>query len=250
MYSTRILKSKYISVVEPVTIDTNVEEEFEITEIEESEVLEEEEQDPEKVSADIIAKAKEEAITILEDYQRQLEEMKQKHEQEMEEYRQEVEKTAYEDGYNKGYDEGRESFENALQELKQEAQRIQEDYKKLLSDAEPQVIGLVLEIAQKVVDDDVKVNKENMISLVRKAMNIAYEKQSASIKLSSKDYEYLKENAADYMSQINSYENISIKEDMTLSEGDCIIDSPNGTVDLGINRCFEKISDDFTKENN
>jgi flagellar assembly protein FliH len=249
LYSTRILKSRYISVVEPVTIDTEIEE-FEVTELEENEFLEEEQQDPENVAADIIAKAREEAVAILEEYQRQLEEMKQKHEQEMEEYRKEVEKTAYEEGYNKGYDEGRQSFESALQELDQESQRIQDSYKKLISDAEPQVISLVLGIAQKVVDGDVKVNKENMISLVRKALDIAYEKQNASIKLSSKDYEYLKENAADFVSQINSYENISIKEDMTLSEGDCIIDSPNGTVDLGINRRFEKIADEFIKENN
>ena len=93
MYSTRILKSRYISVVEPVTIDTEIEE-FEVTELEENEFLEEEQQDPENVAADIIAKAREEAVAILEEYQRQLEEMKQKHEQEMEEYRKEVEKTA------------------------------------------------------------------------------------------------------------------------------------------------------------
>lgn len=249
MYSSRILKSEYISVVQPVTIDSTVEEEIAAV-AEENEVLEEAEIDPEQEAADIISKAKEEAISILEEYQHQLEEMKLKHEHEMEQYREEVEKTAYEEGYNKGYKEGRISFESALNELSQESDRIQNNYKKLLCDAEPELIRLVLGIAQKVIDEDVKLNKDNVIILVRQALDIAYEKQSASIKLSPKDYEYLIENASDFVSQINSYENLSIREDMTLSEGDCIIDSPNGTVDLGINRRFEKIADDFTKETN
>jgi len=249
LYSSRILKSEYISVIQPVTIDSTVEEEIAVAE-EENEVLEEAEIDPEQEAAEIISKAREEAISILEEYQHQLDEMKLKHEQEMEEYRKEVEKAAYEEGYNKGCEEGRIKFEAALNELSQEADRMQDNYKKLINDAEPQLIGLVLGIAQKVIDEEVKLNKDNIISLVRQALDIAYEKQNASIKVSTKDYEYLTENASDFVSQINSYENISIKEDMTLNEGDCIIDSPNGTVDLGINRRFEKIADAFTKETN
>lgn len=245
MYNSRILKSRYISVVEPVYIETSVSSEgiyiYDETEnVEDKEII-----NPEKVAADIISKAKEDAVAILEEYQLQMEEMKSKLQDEADQYREKVINDAYDEGYNKGYSEGKVVFEVALEAVSKESERLQVNYRALLDNAEPQVVETVIAIAQKVIEEDVKLNKENLISLVKQALNISYEQQSASIKLSNKDYEYLRSNVPELISQINSYENISIKEDMTLSEGDCIVDTPFGTVDLGIDKRFEKITHEF-----
>lgn len=248
MYNSKILKRRYISVVEPINIETAVTNEELVVHEEYNSMDDEELVDSEKVAAGIIAKAKEEAVAILEGYQLQMEEMKNKLHEEADQYREKVLKDAYDEGYSKGYDEGKADFDSAIEAVGIESEKLQENYHQLLDKAEQQIIETIIAIAQKVLDEDVKLNKENLISLVKQALNVSYEEQSASIKLSDTDYEYLKSNVPDLITRINSYENISIKKDMTLNEGDCIVDTPFGIVDLGIDKRFEKIADEFTKD--
>jgi len=250
LYSSKILKGKYISILEPVPIDSLIQENLsdyrEDDELVGSDI--EEEMDPEVTAAEIIAKANKEAEAILEKSRLAAEELLQMKKDEADSYKEEVLKKAYDEGYTRGYDECKSAFDKALDGIAEESNKLQESYRELIDGTEAQIIKLLLEVTQKVIDEDVKVNKENVALLVRKALDICYEKQNASIKLSPEDYEYLKKSVPDLMIQINSYENISIKQDANLKDGDCIVDTPFGTIDMGIDKRFDKISDTFMKE--
>lgn len=248
MYNSRILKSRNISVVDPVYIEVAVAAEEVIINEDESYSKEEVEEytDPEKTAEDIIAKAKEEAVSILEQYQLQMEEMKRKQEEEINEYREKVFQDAYDEGYNKGYEEGKGAFDKALKEVQSKSDEFQANYKELLGSTEPQIIKLVLSIAKKVINEDVKINQDNMLSLVKQAIEICYKEQSAVIKLSVKDYDYIKSTAPEMITAINDNDKISLKEDMLLKEGDCVVETSFGTVDLGIDKRFEKINEEFS----
>lgn len=251
MYSSRILKSRNISVSEPVPINTITSEDiYDYREDDEAEGNENEAQasNPEITVKEIIANAQKEAEAILEKSRKDAESFLLMKKEEADRYRAEVVEGAFEEGYSKGYEEGKTAFDKAIEAIQEEAQMLRGNYKEIVESTEPQVVKLVLEIAQKVIDEDVKLNKENMVLLVRKALEMCYEKQSAAIRISSKDYEYLNQNVPDLLTQINSYENISIKQDANLKDGDCIADTSFGTVDMGIDKRFDKIEDTFIKE--
>lgn len=251
MYSSKILKSRYVSVSEPVPINTITAEDFfdyrEDDEIEENESAAIE-PDPEITAQEIIANANKEAEAILEQSKAEAEELLQSKMEEADRYRNEVVEGAYEEGYSKGYDEGKRAFDREVEDIQKESQSLKEKYKELIDSTEPQILQIILEITQKIVDEDVKVNKDNMVLLVKKALETCYEKQSAVIKISSKDYEYLNENQSELLTQIDSYENITMKQDANLNDGDCVIDTSFGTIDMGMDKRFNKIKDTFIKE--
>jgi Flagellar biosynthesis/type III secretory pathway protein len=251
LYSSKILKSKYVSVTEPVPINTISSEDFyDYREDDEAEDSESEaiESDPEVKAQEIIADAKKEAEAILEASRFDAENLLQMKKEEADRYREEVVCGAHEEGYSKGFEEGKAAFDKSLKDIQTESQKLNESYKQLIGSAEPQIIKLVLEIAQKVIDEDVKINKENMVRIVKNALEMCYEKQSAVIKISASDYEYLNQNVPDLLTQINSYENISIKQDANLKDNDCVVDTSFGTVDMGIDKRFAKIEDAFIQE--
>ncbi len=124
-----------------------------------------------------------------------------------------------------GYEEGLEEGKRALTQRVVEAESAHE---KVLKEAEPEIIKMVMEIAEKVIGREL--GKGAIVDVVKKAMTQAVGKKMI-IKIHPDDFATLKEQEKELFQTMERTQSISLKEDESVGPGGCMIETELGTVD-------------------
>jgi len=204
--------------------------------------------DPEKeleISQDIIHKAKEEAAQLLREAEIEAENILKKAREEIENLREETEKIAREEGYKKGEELARQEYESIIQEAQAIKNKCKEDYESTMESLETDIIELVLDIASKVVGDEIRNNQESILNIVRSTINACTNRENITLKVSEEDYEYVAENKDRIISMAGGIEDLEIKRDRALDKGACIVETAFGSVDGSYNTRLEDIKQAF-----
>lgn len=147
-----------------------------------------------------------------------------------------------------GYEEGKASAEQEYARLLEEAEEIKNqagiEYNQILASVEEDAVNTILEIAKKVISQELKC-KENLFLMIRDAFDKCSRDRKATLKLSETDYNTATENQDELMQILQMPDNLEIKKDMTMEEGDCIIETPYGSIDAGAETKFENIESDL-----
>ncbi len=157
----------------------------------------------------IIGAARSEAATI----RRQSHETLAKAEKEREEER------------RMGRDEG---YEEGLGELSEKILEAGVAKEKVMKEAEPEIVRMVMEIAEKVIGREME--RGGIVPLVKKAIGQAVGRK-IQIRVHPHDYETLKGHEADLVSALDQTQSITLKEDEEIPAGGCVLESELGTVD-------------------
>jgi len=188
----------------------------------------------------------------IENLEKLREELLQKYLQEAEEkaqnyYQSEMEK-AYNDGLksaeaqiNQLLAEAQQKYDQLLEEalkIKEEAAR---DYKETIKAAEKEVIELSIYVAEKIINTEVNKSDDYIINIIKDAMERVVSKEDVILKLCPEDYITVISNKKYWMTKIKGLGEILIEEDSSLESGDCIVDTPYGTIDAGIKVRMDKI---------
>lgn len=173
----------------------------------------------------------------------------------LEQARREAEKKAeglMEEAWQKGYAEGMEAAAEQNESILAEAEQIRmsaaQEHESILAGLEAEIVELVLEIAHKVVAGELATNRDVILQIIGDALLNCSNKNGAVLKVSPLDCEYLNDNKEKLFCIAEGADGLEIKKDSTLKPGSCIIETPLGSVDAGVNTRLDKIEEAFREQ--
>ena len=191
----------------------------------------------EKKSEEIIAEAEAEARRLIEQARAKAEEDA---------------KAIAEEAWQRGYAEGMDAAAAQSRSLLEEAEKIKrdaaEEYEKILAGMEADILELAVKIARKAVAGELKTNRDVIIQLVSSALAECSEKKGTVIRVSPEDSDYLNENMERLEQIAEGVDDTEIRPDAAMKPGDCIIETPLGSIDAGAETRLEKIEEALREE--
>jgi len=199
--------------------------------------------------------AKEKSEKMLEDARDEIAEMMLAAREEAEEAR----SKAWQEGYAKGTEEGKRSFDEKLAEkmhqddemLKRVIHEIYDERERTYSGLEDEVVELALEIVRKIINPAEEAMGGVFESLVRNALRQIAPDGKVMIRVSPLEYErFFSSGNTTIELKKGVTMTASVLRDVSLEDGDCIIDMAEETINAGINTQLKyvKLAFDRTKQ--
>ena len=107
--------------------------------------------------------------------------------------------------------------------------------------AEQDLVRLALEIAKKVVQREVRVDHEIVMTLARIALGRLHSRANATVRLHPEDYAYV----WSHRERLTSEGAVELVEDRSIGLGGCIVQSEMGEIDARIEQQFAEIEQEF-----
>ncbi len=148
----------------------------------------------------------------------------------------------YEQGYAKGEQHARQHAETELQhitenlraQVEQVIQSLQTQCESYLQNAEAQMLELALEVTRKIVREELKLQPEHALAIVRDALRRVQGFTHIRIRVNPLDLELIRQNRAALLSVVDGIDGIEIVEDRRVDQGGCIIETEQGVYDARI----------------
>ncbi|MGI6703177.1 MAG: FliH/SctL family protein [Clostridia bacterium] len=243
---SRLYKSRSIVVGDPL-------------EIEVEEVLLEH-ANPGEVTAEEIPQSdsqRAEESSLLEDARARAAEIIDKALRESEDIRKGAQQEGYKRGYNEGlekgtaegYEKGRQQGLDTANRMIEEAveikQRALEAKERIVKEAEAEIIRIVIEIARKVLGEQVKTDREAVLGLVRGALKKCTFSGRVTMKVSPEDYDMVELSKRRLLSEIDGITQLDIVVEDALSQGSCLLETDAGCIDAGVEVQLDRIQHVF-----
>jgi flagellar assembly protein FliH len=196
---------------------------------------------------EIIDRAREEAEAIIKEAESEAVKLIEVAQREGDKLKKSIEDEARKEGFNQGYEEAKRQYENLIEEAEDIKKNAEEEYRELLNGVEKDAVNVILDIAKKVIGEQVSLNKENILEVLRKGFEKCSNKEDITIKVAPSDHDFVVKNREKILSLTDGVGKLDIKKDSSLKAGDCIIETSYGTVDAGVSRKLKKIEDTFIK---
>lgn len=151
------------------------------------------------------------------------------------------------DGYEIGMKKAEEEFERMKSGLEAERMRLEEEYEDRMFELEPQFVRHITNIYEKVFRIELSDKKDIVLNILRNAMQKIEGTKNYIIHVSRDDYAYVSENKAVLLeASLAPDVIIDVVEDMTMRNGDCMIETANGIFDCGIDTQLSAIKKRLT----
>ncbi|GHH99975.1 FliH/SctL family protein [Neobacillus kokaensis] len=179
----------------------------------------------------------------------ELERQKERAQQELAEWRameeerfrlelEEEKRRGYEEGYQLGIEDGRAYARQEYQfQLQKAAEILEQAYNEkaaIIQEAEPFVIELTMEIARKVLQQELNTNPDALIHIIKETLSSVYETDSISIGVAPEDFSLVQKQREQLLAMDNGQVEIKVFPDYSIREGGCIIRTSSGSVDARI----------------
>ncbi|MBI5299792.1 MAG: hypothetical protein HY877_05820 [Deltaproteobacteria bacterium] len=159
---------------------------------------------------------------ILAEAQKEADRIKAEAEKLLSQVQTEMEK-AKKEGYHAGKEEGLAEWTEEI--LK--AKKLKEDF---YASAEPEVIKLVMSIAEKVIGKLVQDHKEIVCSIVHQALEHSLGDKIV-IKMNPEDLKRLEKEDLEFRDLMDRTKQVHFKEDEAIERGGCVVETEVGTID-------------------
>ncbi len=164
----------------------------------------------------------------------------------------EVKKAAWDEGYREGRQEG---MASAIKEGKEQAVKVQgvlnelEAFKaELYGDIEKDVLSLSLDIAEKIVNQELDRSDSIYISMVKKAISRLNIEGRFVLRVNPREYKRFFKEGAEWLQDELQCAPITITEDATLEENGCVLESDDGMVNAGAQTQLKMLSLSFNMD--
>lgn len=169
--------------------------------------------------------------------------------QQLEQEAEELRRSAYEEGTEKGRKDGDEAVrkeqQHLIDEANEKAQRTlanaRVEMEKYLTENENLIAEMVLKIADKVLVQHFIDAPQVILPLVREAIKKVQDQPKVKVRVAPEAYELVLPARSEFQSMLDGNAFLEIVADDTMKLGDCIVDSPNGTVDARLSTQMEQI---------
>ena len=122
---------------------------------------------------------------------------------------------------------------------------IERERQRIWSDAEPSIVRLVLETAQKVVKEDAQINRDVAISIIRNALRRVTETDRIRIRVHLEDLPTVRAARDDLAALVDGIRHLEIVEDRRVGVGGAVVETSSGAIDARIETQFAEIATAF-----
>lgn len=192
--------------------------------------------------------ANKEAEKIIDEAKKFAEALKKQIEKEKAQWEEEKKKLITEsksEGFMEGVREGREKGYQEIKEQLKIARKTLElskqDYREKLESSEQTILALGLKVAEKILSERVDGNPGQFLPLVKRVLKEAREYKEIQLHINPVHYDEVLSQKNELLKIFPMETEFYVYPDDGLSEGGCIIESPNGRIDATINHQLEEI---------
>ncbi len=153
----------------------------------------------------------------------------------------EIKKNAYDEGYSSGYKKGADEAAVIQKEAKNTLASAKAEKEEILSRIEPELIELVVKVIDKVLNNAKIINPDVIKCIIKKGMSQTKIMGDIFIHVSADDYESAINDKDDIVSSREGSVNIEIIKDLSMNVGDCLIETPFGNIDCGIDQQLKEV---------
>ncbi len=145
-------------------------------------------------------------------------------------------------GEKEGYLAGEKKLFPAIDRLSRVLEELDGLKKKIFEESEKGIIKLSLAVAKEVINREVSLNEETVVSIAGQAMEKVCQSETIKIKVHPSHLEIMLKARAQFLETINGLKNITLEEDENLMPGGCMIETEfGGNVDARIDRQLKEI---------
>lgn len=201
--------------------------------------------DLEEESANIIEDAKKMYLRIIEEANLEAQKILETANREREEIHLNSAKKGNAEGYASGQAKGLNQAEAIIQQAAELKLKLDERSKSIYKEAEIEIMEMVLDIARKVIGEELTQNPDILVSLIKKALDKCAFKEKLSIRVSEHDYDYVNENKDRIVILTEGINDLEILCDKALKMGSCIVETQAGEINSGITVQLNEIEKAF-----
>ncbi len=158
-------------------------------------------------------------------------------------------KEGFDSGFEKGYYEGLEKskaetdqkYSAVIATLQSIAGTALTEKHKIVKSAEDDMINLSVDVAKKVVGQELTSNREIVVNFVKEAIKMLENKEKITLYANPEDIELIKSHREDFKKLIDLNDALHILPDDILDRGECRLESDSEIVDTDINFQFSEI---------
>ena len=206
-----------------------------------------------RLDEELLQAAKQQAAELLAQANQEINEMKVRAEretaQEAERIKAATAEAAKKQGHATGLQQGLDEAKRQMAEqLKQTADicnamvaAAEQESSRVLLEAEPKIIELVLAISRKIICDEVEERPAVVLVLVRGALERVRDQNQIIIHVSPEDYEFILQSRQLLQTVVGAERSLTLTADSVLGKGGCLIETSFGTVEAGIDTQLESI---------
>ncbi|WP_169907927.1 flagellar assembly protein FliH [Priestia abyssalis] len=198
------------------------------------------------------AQAKAEAIEqqsqmMLSQAKRQIEHDQQQWEDERQRIAWEAKQQGYQEGLRQGKQEGMQAYETLLTEARAMIELTKQDYYSYMESSEEIILHLGLEIAEKIIGQQLAQDPEKLLSLVRTALKEVRDHKEIQLFVSVSSYPFIQGYKEELMALLNGEASLFIYPDGELADTSCIIESSFGRIDASVDSQLDEIKKQLTE---
>lgn len=153
---------------------------------------------------------------------------------------------AREEGYREGYREGLAKAEAEAEEIRARARRVLQAAEKqrsaLLASLEQEIVGLSVEIAEKIVCQQLTLAPETILAVTREALHAARNRQSLTIYVNPADRQTVESQLGELQKLLAGPAALAVLADEAISPGGLVVETEHGRVDATLETRWETIS--------
>ena len=143
----------------------------------------------------------------------------------------EIHELAFAEGYQGGIESGQEEIRGKVQSLEELILRAQDEKRKALKDAEAEIAGLATRIAEKILNEQIKISPEVVVAIAKRAIELAIDREHIVIRINPADREMMRRHKAEMFASADGVKSIQVVADQAIKQGGCVIETNSGNVD-------------------
>ncbi|RDU22435.1 FliH/SctL family protein [Anaerosacchariphilus polymeriproducens] len=206
----------------------------ESVEVVESEKEKEAERNRQTAYEEIVAQAKEQAASMLEEASAQA---------------QLILENARVEGENKGYEEGCRRAEDNIQKMKEELEEkekeLERDYKRKVNELEPVLVDVLADVFERVFHVQFDDKKSMVLHLAKNAMDKIENSREFLVRVPKENYTFVKERQDELEARVGKTVRVEVIEDMLLKKNQCVIETDSGVFDCSLDIQMERLLKDL-----
>ena len=148
-----------------------------------------------------------------------------------------IAQTARKRGHEEGFQSGRDAADREMNDMLVTMRGLLEmaraERHKLMEEAEPELVRLALGIAERVLHQQVALDRGVVVEMAKTAISRLIERDSVTVRVNPADLERMREHR-DELIAIGDVKNLRVVEDKRVDRGGVIVDTDAGTIDARI----------------
>lgn len=156
-----------------------------------------------------------------------------------------INQQAWQEGYEAGKDHWEAAIEDIATTLRTQLEQFQSQlllsYQTYMSTLEQEMFKLTMQIARKVVKEEVRQHPEVVLSVIQDALRRVSDSGSIRVRVNPLDLEMARKGKNHLLKVVEGARGFEIVEDRRVEPGSCVIDTEHGIIDARLNLQLDEI---------